>query len=242
MSTFGEVSWNDDVFAGENKKQTNSKDLFLRLDDGDNEMRLVTQPFQYLVHKYKKEGDAGFGQKINCSALNGSCPLCALGDKAKPRWLLGVISKSGKTAGTYKILDISFAVFGQIRKYARNTKTWGDPTKYDINIVVNKNADPMSYYQVQPTPKSPLTAEEQKVRDNDVNLDDLKRRVTPPQPADVQKRMDKINGVATDGAPANGKKVAAPKAAPKAAAAPAVSMTDDEDLESSFPSYDEQQS
>lgn len=242
MSTFGEISWNDDVFAGENKKQTNSKDLFLRLDEGDNEMRVVTQPFQYLVHKYKKEGDAGFGQKINCSALNGSCPLCALGDKAKPRWLLGVISKSGKTAGTYKILDISFAVFGQIRKYARNTKTWGDPTKYDLNIVVNKNADPVSYYQVQPIPKSPLTAEEQKIRDTQVDLDDLKRRVTPPQPADVQRRMDKINGVATDGA-ANGKKTAAaPKAAPKAAAAPAVSMTDDEDLESSFPSYDEQQS
>ena len=240
MSTFGEISWNDDVFAGENKKQTNSKDLFLRLNDGDNEMRVVTQPFQYLVHKYKKEGDAGFGQKINCAALNGSCPLCALGDKAKPRWLLGVISKSGATAGTYKILDISFAVFGQIRKYARNTKTWGDPTKYDINIVVNKNADPISYYQVQPIPKSPLTAEEQKVRDNSVDLDDLKRRVTPPQPADVQKRMDRINGIATD-APANGKKTAAPKAAPKAATAPAVSMTDDEVLDESFPDYDQQQ-
>jgi len=241
MSTFGEVSWNDDVFAGENKKQTNSKDLFLRLSDGDNEMRIVTQPFQYLVHKYKKEGDAGFGQKINCSAIHGSCPLCALGDKAKPRWLLGVISKSGATSGTYKILDISFAVFGQIRKYARNTKTWGDPTKYDINIVVNKNADPISYYQVQPIPKSALTAEEQKVRDEKVDMDDLKRRVTPPTADVVQKRMDKINGVATD-ASVNGKKTAAASKVASKATTPAVSMTDDEDLENSFPSYDEQQS
>ena len=63
MTTFGEVSWNDDVFGGnEGKKNTNSKDLFLRLEEGSNEMRLVTQPFQYLVHKYKKEGDSGFGQ------------------------------------------------------------------------------------------------------------------------------------------------------------------------------------
>lgn len=238
MNTFGEVNWNDDAFPGESKKQTNGKDLFLRLGDGDNEMRVVTQPFQYLVHKYKKEGDPGFGQKINCSAIHGSCPLCAAGDKVKTRWFLGVISKSGTTAGTYKILDISFAVFGQIRKYARNTKTWGDPTKYDINIVVNKNADPMSYYQVQPIPKSPLTAEEQKVRDEKVDLDDLKRRVTPPQPADVQKKMDKIDGATTDSF-ANDKKTVAPKVVAKAAT-PTVSMTDDEELESSFPSYDEQ--
>lgn len=81
MTTFGEISWNDDVFSGE-KKQTNSKDLFLRLKEGTNEMRIVTQPFQYLVHKYKKEGDAGFGQKVSCSMIHGSCPLCALGDKA----------------------------------------------------------------------------------------------------------------------------------------------------------------
>ena len=60
VNTFGEVSWNDDVFGGsENKK--NSKDLWLRLEEGSNEMRLVTQPFQYLVHKYKKEDDKGYG-------------------------------------------------------------------------------------------------------------------------------------------------------------------------------------
>ena len=40
VNTFGEVSWNDDVFGGsENKK--NSKDLWLRLEEGSNEMRLV---------------------------------------------------------------------------------------------------------------------------------------------------------------------------------------------------------
>lgn len=245
MTTFGEVSWNDDVFGGENKKQNNSKDLFLRLDEGSNEMRIITQPFQYLVHKYKKEGDNGFGQKVSCSAIHGSCPLCALGDKAKPRWLLGVISRK---TGTYKILDISFAVFGQIRKYARNTNRWGDPTKYDIDIVVDKNGGATGYYSVQAISKEPLSAADQVIRDevNSTGLDDLKRRVTPPTPDQVQKRIDKINGV-TDGATATTKKaatatatVAAKPTAPKAA--PAVSMTDDEELDGSFPSYDEQQS
>ena len=109
MTTFGEINWSDDVFGGQDgKKNTNSKDLFLRLDEGPNEVRLITQPFQYLVHKYKKADDTGFGQKVQCSAIHGSCPLCAMGDKAKPRWLLGVISRK---TNTYKILDISFRFY-----------------------------------------------------------------------------------------------------------------------------------
>ena len=232
MSTFGEVSWNDDVFGGSGKKNENNKDLFIRLDEGSNEMRIVTQPFQYLVHKIKKEPDnpKDFGQKVSCSAVHGSCPACETRDKAKPRWLLGVISRK---SGTYKILDISFAVFSQIRKYARNTARWGDPTKYDIDIVVDKNGSPMSYYSVQAISKEPLSAADQVIKDS-VDLDDLKRRVTPLTPDQVQKKMDKIAGFESFASTA---KKGAPKVATKT---PAVSMSDDDELGSSFPDYDGQ--
>jgi len=234
MTTFGEVNWNDDVFGGnEGKKNTNSKDLFLRLEEGSNEMRLVTQPFQYLVHKYKKEGDSGFGQKVSCSAIHGSCPLCDTGDKAKPRWLLGVISRK---TGTYKILDISFAVFSQIRKLARNTQRWGDPTKYDIDIVVDKNGGATGYYSVQPISKEPLSASDQKIKD-DADLDDLKRRVTPPTSDIVQKRIDKINGV-TDGSATVAKKSVTKAVAAAKPQAPAVNMAaDEEEMGEAFPAY-----
>lgn len=192
MTTFGEVSWNDS-FSGD-KKQVNNKDLWMRLVEGSNEMRLVTAPFQYLVHRYKKEGDPGFGQKVSCSAIHGSCPLCDLGDKAKPRWLLGIISRA---SGTYKILDVSYLVFSQIRKLAQNTQRWGDPTKYDIDIVVDKNGGATGYYSTQPVSKEPLSATDQKIKD-EVDMDELKRKVTPPTPEFVQKRLDKLNGVATD--------------------------------------------
>src|SRR5574337_562714 len=228
-TTFGEVDWNSDVFPGDNKQKGNSKDLFLRLDEGANEIRLLTQPFQYLVHKYKKPGDNGFGQKVQCSAVHGSCPLCAEGDKAKPRWLLGVISRKD---GTYKILDISFAVFSQIRKYNKNPR-FGDPTKYDINVEVDKNGGATGYYSVQALPKEPLSAADQVIKDN-IDFDDLKRRVTPPTPDKVQGRIDKINGVTTNGATTAAPAPAAAKKSTKAAA-PAVSMTDDEDLDKSFP-------
>jgi len=235
MTTFGEVSWNDDVFSGD-KKNSNNKDLFLRLEEGSNEMRLVTQPFQYLVHKVKKEPNnpKDFGQKVNCSAIHGSCPLCEAGDKAKPRWLIGVISRK---AGAYRILDISFAVFSQIRKYARNTQRWGDPTKYDVDIVVDKAGGATGYYSVQAISKEPLSAADQVIKDG-VDLDDLKRRVTPPTPDLVQKRIDKIHGVDSGTGQALVQSTAtAASAAKKATAKPAVSMTDDEELDESFPSY-----
>ena len=233
---FGEINWSDDVFGGEKK---NTKDLFLRLDEGSNEMRLITQPFQYLVHKYKKEGDQGYGQKISCSMIHGSCPLCAAGDKAKPRWLIGVISRK---TGTYKLLDISYAVFSQIRKYARNTQRWGDPTKYDIDIVVDKNGGATGYYAVQPIPKEPLSAADQQIKDA-IDFDDLKRRVSPPTPEYVQKRIDKINGAdgqTVEAAPNPAPTSQAQKAKrgrPTATTQPAqVNMSDEEE---SFPAYDE---
>lgn len=236
MSTFGEVSWNDDVYGGSDKKQTNSKDLFLRLEEGSNELRLITQPFQYLVHKHKKEGDPGFGQKVSCSAMHGTCPLCTAGDKAKPRWLLGVISRK---SGTYKILDISFAVFSQVRKLARNTQRWGDPTKYDMDVVVDKQGGATGYYSVQPISKEPLSAADQKIKD-DIDFDDLKRRVTPPTADIVQKRIDKINGVVPDDTVAATGRVVAVTVNTSTNTSP-VSMTDDDDdeLGNAFPSYDE---
>lgn len=231
MTTFGEISWNDDVYSGEGRKNTNNKDLFLRLEEGSNEMRLITQPFQYLVHKVKKDQNnpKDFGQKVPCSALHGSCPLCSIGDKAKPRWLLGVISRK---TGTYKILDVSFAVFSQIRKLARNTQRWGDPTKYDIDIVVDKNGGATGYYSVQPISKEPLSAADQQIKDN-ADLDDLKRRTTPLTPDLVQKRLDKIYGVENAGT------TLVSPVVKTTAKTPTVSMTDDEGLDDAFPSYDD---
>ncbi|CAB4197073.1 hypothetical protein UFOVP1290_593 [uncultured Caudovirales phage] len=232
MTTFGEVNWNDDVFSGD-KKNTNNKDLFLRLEEGSNELRLVTQPFQYLVHKVKKEPNnpKDFGQKVNCSAIHGSCPLCEAGDKAKPRWLIGVISRK---AGAYRILDISFAVFSQIRKYARNTQRWGDPIKYDVDIVVDKAGGATGYYSVQAISKEPLSAADQVIKDG-ADLDDLKRRVTPPTADLVQKRIDKIHGVDTGTAATSAPSTTVePK---KVSVKTAVSMSDDEELDESFPNY-----
>jgi len=245
MTTFGEVSYADDVYGGDsNKKTTNNKDLFLRLNEGSNEVRLVTAPHQYLVHKVKKDPNnpKDFGQKVKCSQLHGSCPLCeaveakvAGEEKAKPRWFYGVIDRK---TGTYKILDISYQVFSQIRKLARNTQRWGDPTKYDIDIVVDKNGGAAGYYSVQPISKEPLSAADQDIKDK-ADLDDLKRRCTPLTAEQVTNIVNKIRGIATTATAAATGTAPATKTAAKAPVAktPAVSMTDDEELPETFPEY-----
>jgi hypothetical protein len=220
---FGAVNWTDDAFGSE--KRVNSKDLFLRLDEGQNIVRLVTQPFQYLVHKVKKDpnNSKDFGQKVKCSAIHGKCAICETNDKAKPRWLLGVISRKGNVS-SYKILDISFAVFSQIRKYAKNLQYFGDPTKYDLNIEVDKNGGATGYYSVQALTKEPLSATDQVIKDS-VDLEDLKRRATPFTVEQVQTQLERIYG---------------PEGLPSKTTVASVNMsTEDDELEKSFPNYEE---
>lgn len=229
-TTFGEINYSDEGY-GDKKSGGGGKDLFLRLVKGDNEIRLVTAPHQYLVHKIKKDptDKKDFGQKVNCSAVHGHCPACAMGDEAKPRILYGVISRAN---GTYKILDVSYSVFTKIRQLARNVQRWGDPTKYDLNVVVDPHGGPANYYSVQPLPKEPLSAADQQIKDN-VDLDDLKRRVTPPTPEMVQKRLDNIFG----DMPQPGKKVVTTTTAKPVTKTAAVDFSDDES-DDSFPDYD----
>ena len=229
MTTFGEISWEDDV-PGDRKD--NSKDLFLRLLEGSNELRLVTRPYQYLVHKFKKEpqNPKDFGTKVSCSMIHGSCPLCAEGNVAKPRWLLGVIERKN---GSYKILDVGYAVFQQIRKLAKNPK-WGDPTKYDVDVLVDPHGGATGYYTVQPLSKEALSAADQVTRDN-ADLEDLKRRVAPPSADVVTKRMEKIRGTAAaPAAPAAPAKPVATRQPAKSDPAPEA-VADETDEE--FPDY-----
>jgi len=224
MTTFGEISW-DSSFDGD--KKANNKDIWMRLEDGDNEIRLLTLPYQYTVHKYKKEGEKGFGNKVYCSKVHGSCPLCEAGDKPKARWLFGVIDRR---KGAYKILDVSYAVLSDIRKLNKNSQRWGDPLKYDLNIVVDRDGGPTGYYSVQPLPKEPLSAADQKIKD-EMDLDDLKRRVTPPTPDQVQKRLDKLNGTDASSTQTTSTQV-------KMAATPSsVDLHDDDDMDDLFPAH-----
>ena len=235
-TTFGEVSWSDDVNFGNGKdKKSTDKDLWLRLKEGSNVVRLVTQPHQYIVHRgIKKKGEKGYGRKVSCSSIHGECALCAKGLKASPRWLVGVIDRE---SGQYRVLDISYQIFNDVRKLARKVDVWGDPQKYDIDIIVDKKGGPSGYYSVQPIPHKPLSPTDQNIRDN-ADLEFLKQKTQPLTPDVVQKILNKI---APDGdiampEPKDEGETAKTKAVKVKGAT--VHMTDEEDVNDIFPAYE----
>ena len=78
-----------------------------------------------------------------------------------------------------------------IQDLAKDSEDWGDPQNYDINIKVNKNGGPSGYYSVMPKQKKPLSASDLEIKQG-IDLEDMKRRVTPPTPEQVEARVKAI--------------------------------------------------
>jgi hypothetical protein len=179
-----EASWDD---IGSSGGGGGGKDSFLRLGKGSNIVRILTPPFPYKQHKYKPESDKkGYGFRVNCTEDEKTCPVCKKGDKPKKRWLLGVVDK----AGMFKILDIGYTVAKAIQTYNRD-EAWGNPSNYDIDIVVDPNGGATNYYTVVPRPPKPLSAAALKVKE-ELDLDVIKRKAAAPSVEKVQERLDKI--------------------------------------------------
>lgn len=196
---FGVTSWEStEVNSKPNANQSN-KDLFMRLESGSNVLRIITKPHEYLVHRYKvSESDPGFGERILSSAFHGSDPLIEMGHKPKRRWLVGVIDRKTQS---YKILDMSSMVFKGVQELVRD-EDWGDPSQYDVDIKVNKSAGVTGYYAVIPKSKKPLTPSDLEIKEQ-VDLEDLKRRCTPPTPEQVQERVNFLKNRSNGNATAN---------------------------------------
>lgn len=181
----GEVSWTDPVLDS-SKKQT-SQD-FLRLNPGSNIVRLLTMPHQFQQHKYLPEGGKKFGYRVNCSGETGSCPLCEQGNRPKHRWFIGVIDRK---SNSYKILDIGYTVFKDIQTLAKDDD-WGDPGRYDIDIVVDQQGGATGYYTVVAKPPKPLTASDL-VHKEEHTSEELDKRTAPPTADKVKERLTKIH-------------------------------------------------
>lgn len=180
---FGMTSWGDVNLQPNNTR--NTRDSFLRLDQGDNLVRVITKPFEYLVHRFKaNESDPGYGTKVMSSIFHGSDPLMEppYNLKApKKRWYVGVIDRKTQS---YKVLDISPAVFKSIQELYRDSEDWGDPSQYDINIKVNKSGGAMGYFTVIPKSKKALTPSDLEIKQT-VDLEFLRKLTTPPTQAEV---------------------------------------------------------
>jgi hypothetical protein len=180
----GAVSWTETVFDNSKK----GKDTFLRLNPGSNRIRLLTLPHLYHQHRYEPAGGKKYGYRINCSRTEAekSYPLCEQQNKAKRRWFVGVIDRA---TGTYKTLDIGYAVFKSIQTLAKSA--WGTPDHYDVDIIVDPQGGPQGYYFVSPMPPTPLTAADLALQEQNPSSE-LESKVEAPSPQRVQERLNKI--------------------------------------------------
>lgn len=179
----GEVGWSEVALAGE-KQSSGPKEEFLKLKDGnDNTVRMLTNAHQYYVHQWRVPSDNSF-HRVKCTKpVNGTCPVCDAGDRPKVRWLAKVLERK---TGKVKIFDFGSSIMKDLKKLA--SSKWGPPSRYDITITQDSKAGPTGYYSIVNEPPEPLTPDEQVLRD-EIDLEDLKRRSTPPPIEKVQQQF-----------------------------------------------------
>lgn len=194
VNKYGMTNWDEaNQERNNHSRDKNQKDSFLKLQNGPNIVRILTKPYQYVIHKGWKvnENDAGFGWKLQCSKFNGeSCPLCEQGVKTQTRWYVGVIDRASQA---FKILDIAYGIFKDIKNYNAD-EDWGNPETYDVNIKCDKNADPQSYYSVIPKAKKPLSQADLAIKTQveERYAEEIASRCLPPTREQLEKRMDSI--------------------------------------------------
>ena len=166
-NNYGETNWGDTKTSGGND--------FINLVEGKNRFRIITKPYQFIVHWTKDP--SGANRKLRCATKD--CAVCRdLDVKAQYRWYVGVIARGAEEK--CGILEISSQVMTAVKSYATG-EDWGDPTGYDIVVKrAPKGTNPL--YTVEPIPHKKLTKDEQKmIADFNENVD-LEKMVTPPTP------------------------------------------------------------
>lgn len=204
--TYGFVAWDDLKFPSKDgKKNYENKDSdYFKLEAGVNTVRILTSPAPYSFHNWKPEGESvdpkkasKWGYTVRCSKMHGSCPLCKAGNKPKQKFLMAVLVKEveakpdHKDKGKIKLLDASPAIAKDL-KTLNDNKKWGNPFRYDVDIVKNPDADPNNYYSVTPSgPPEPLSDSEMKLK---ADWDDkmLTRHLVIPTPAQAEEQMERI--------------------------------------------------
>ena len=141
---FGEVDWN----SGDTGAPKND---YMRLEEGENVVRVMGNPVQYYVHWITTTD--GSKRKI-VSPIDSMALVSRLEDagfKRKATWIVKVLDRKDES---FKVLEVGSQIYNGIRSLYNNTK-WGKVTDYDISIMRGpKGSQPL--YSVQPNPKEKI--------------------------------------------------------------------------------------
>ena len=177
-TVIGEVDWNsaDSAVGG--------KSDFMRLQQGENTVRVMGNPIQFYIHWLNTP--AGGKKKVNSPTGDPALVkrLEDSGFKRQPRWFIKILDRADES---FKILEVGPQIYNAVKALVNNAR-WGKVTQYDITII--RGPDGTSpLYSVTPNPKEAIPAElKTKFVDfNDrVNIDKL---IAPAQAKDVCEPM-----------------------------------------------------
>jgi len=173
----GEVDWNEvETGSGSNS----SKDLFMRLEEGENVVRVMGRPFQFHVH-WIQTSDNKKRKIVSASERNSlTDKLEDAGFKRQPKWIVKVLDRDGDQ---FKVMEIGSQILNGIKALAQNNK-WGDVRNYDLSIHRGpKGSQPL--YTVTPNPKEKLGTEFKSQFDSFEERLDLSKLTTPTETNEV---------------------------------------------------------
>lgn len=128
---------------------------FLKLENGDNKIRLVSKPVEVILHQTSEKG-----KPFATAPCQGEkCELCAAGKKKNYKY--GYLVLSRKDGKPY-IFEAPITVFRQIVGYATNEE-YGDPMKYDLTIKKEGTAPQVTYTVIASPKQIELTKEEKEI-------------------------------------------------------------------------------
>ena len=174
---FGEVDWNS-------ADSSSSKSDFMRLEEGENTVRIMGNPIQFYIHWC--HGPDNSKRKFNSPVDDPSMVrrLEDSGFKRTARWFIKVLDRRDNE---FKALEIGPQIYNGIKSLYNNQR-WGKVTAYDITITkAPKGTQPL--YSVTPNPKEALPSDlKSKFQDfNDrVNLEKI---IAPAASSEIAEYM-----------------------------------------------------
>lgn len=159
------------------------KDLFLRLEEGKNLVRVMGNPIEFYVHWV----DTPSGKRKFVCPIESPALVSRLEDSGFKRQRKYLIKVLDRKTDTFKVAEVGWQIYSGIRVLVSDPD-WGKVSGYDVNLSrAPKGSNPL--YSVIPNPHKKLDA---KYKDMFAEFNaqlDIERLIKPADPKEVCEAM-----------------------------------------------------
>jgi len=204
-ASYGLTTWDESINIPSQNKNSGKRIPFIKMKEGDNIVRIITEPYACYKVKVVGSNSPKFGSRIKIAYPNVSeekDPALKHGLRKIRRYYVGLIYKGTEDSPEEKLGLLEMGqggLFKQLRTFKQNKKYPDSLRDFDINIVRDSNAGGSGYYTALPEPPFPNPLSESELaleaehKEQLHNL--LKLLSTPNTPEKVQELLDEVGWV-----------------------------------------------